>query len=381
MKYSNIKILLIILLFLSISPPSTVAKLNRGEFVSDGAAKVTGGEPLQAKYAALAIAKENAIIQAVCTFTAPRSIADNYATLQRAVLANPQRYITSFNIIFEKQEGDLTFVKIFAKINLTRLESKVSTLRVDKRRPTPVSKIKPKIMVVIPEIHIRRRVPDPAAETEIISKLIDAKFRVVDQTQVAKIRYNDKVKQAFRGDATAAIAIGLEYGADIVIVGEAFSEFGKNVAGGLVSCNARVEARAVKMDTGEIIEAKGFHANGLDRSEILAGKKALTNGGAEIAKYFIKRFSNVQTDAVITQVVVSGINFMQLKVLTESLENASQVSTVRKETFSQGIAKLEVRCRGSADELSNLLSNLKFQDFKLEVTGLSGNRIEVEIQE
>ena len=34
----------------------------------------------------------------------------------------------------------------------------------------------PKIAVVIPEYHIRARVPDPAGETAVINKLIEAGF-------------------------------------------------------------------------------------------------------------------------------------------------------------------------------------------------------------
>ncbi|MEQ9442433.1 MAG: CsgG/HfaB family protein, partial [Cyclobacteriaceae bacterium] len=38
----------------------------------------------------------------------------------------------------------------------------------------------PKVMVIIPEYHITRQVPDPAGETEIIRKFVNAGFPVVD---------------------------------------------------------------------------------------------------------------------------------------------------------------------------------------------------------
>ncbi len=151
----------------------------------------------------------------------------------------------------------------------------------------------PKFMVVIPEIHIRRPVPDPAGETEIIRKFLEKGLNVVDQQQIENLRYDARVTNAVK-NSSAAATLGTEFGADIIIIGEAFSEFASN-QGNMVSCRARVEARAIETSTGRILAANGTHAGGADISELVAGKTALRNAGSELADYFIKQICQNKT--------------------------------------------------------------------------------------
>ena len=112
-----------------------IAKLDPGQFVSDGTVMIHAGqETLQPRYEALAIAKENAILQAVCTFIDPKDLADYYDVLQQTVLKNPQRYISSFKILIEEERGDLLSVKIIARINLAQLQRQLDLLKVDRKK-------------------------------------------------------------------------------------------------------------------------------------------------------------------------------------------------------------------------------------------------------
>lgn len=154
---------------------------------------------------------------------------------------------------------------------------------------TEAEGIPKKIMVIIPEYHIRRVVPDPAGETEIIKVLIENGYRVVDQDQLARIRYNEQVKEAAKGNAHLASKIGNKYGADVIIVGEAFSEsIGNVIPGGFITCRARIEARAVDTKTGEILAADGKYASGIDLGEFVAGKMAIQNAATELANYLVE---------------------------------------------------------------------------------------------
>ncbi len=147
----------------------------------------------------------------------------------------------------------------------------------------------PSVMVIIPEVHIQRRIPDPAGETEIIRQLIEAGFRVVDPSVYDAIRGSERLANA-QDNASAARDIGREFGADIVIIGEAFSERSQsNTQNGLISCRARVEARAVRTDDATIIAANGLHAGGAEITESGSSKQALKNAGALMADYFLSK--------------------------------------------------------------------------------------------
>jgi hypothetical protein len=239
---------------------------------------------------------------------------------------------------------------------------------------------KMRIMVVIPEVHITRRIPDPAGETEIIRKLVERGFEVVDQSVIETIRYGEQVKRAIKNQAQAA-ALAQNYDADVIIIGEAFSERVAN-SRGMIVCRARVEARAVKTDTGSIIVADGKHATGRDISENVAAKAALRNAGGQIADYFIGEFLRdvIDSNNMITIMVSNVKNYSQLMTIESGIKAMDDVKALHRRNFSVGIAQLDVECASSAQELSDRLYVQQLDTFKIEITNCSSNRLELEIQ-
>ncbi len=147
-------------------------------------------------------------------------------------------------------------------------------------------------VVVIPEtIFLRPNVPDPAAETEIIKQLLNAGVKVVDDQRAKELRGDREVMAMLRGETNGAKLEELRtmFGADILIVGEGLAERNNQQDRDLSSIfsRARVEIRAIRMDTGEILAAEGHHAPGRDMSEILAGKNALQNAAKQMSGKFI----------------------------------------------------------------------------------------------
>ena len=154
--------------------------------------------------------------------------------------------------------------------------------------PATVNGGAPSVMVIIPEFHIQRRIPDPAGETEIIRQFLRAGFRVIDPSVYASLSDARRLA-AGGGDAAEARAIGREYGADVVVIGEAFSEMAPGQSqNGLISCRARVEARAVRTSDASIIAADGRHGGGAEITESASAKTALKNAGAAMADVFLE---------------------------------------------------------------------------------------------
>jgi curli biogenesis system outer membrane secretion channel CsgG len=147
---------------------------------------------------------------------------------------------------------------------------------------------KPRVMVIVPEYHIQMPIPDPAGETEILRKLLEAGFKVVDPSVLATIRTGKRFKDAV-SDPMAAVALGRDFGADIVIFGEAFSQAASR-ENGRFTCRARVEVKAVRTDNAEMLATNGFHAGGQDIAESTASKTALRNAGAGVADYLLGQF-------------------------------------------------------------------------------------------
>ncbi len=142
-------------------------------------------------------------------------------------------------------------------------------------------------MVVVPEQHIAHPVPDPAGETEVVRQLTSHGLRIVDGDQQAAddVRYGRLMDLANK-DPKEAANLGRKYGADIIIVGEAFSEFAERNSTG-VSCHARFEARAIRTADGSIVFTDNTVGSGLDIAELVAGKTACQAAAAEWSRRFL----------------------------------------------------------------------------------------------
>ncbi len=232
----------------------------------------------------------------------------------------------------------------------------------------------PKVMVVIPETHLASRIPDPAGETEIIRKFIEAGFRVIDKGIYEKILKNQKRLEEAEEDASKAASLGAEFGADIIIIGEAFSQR-TGVKDGMISCRARVEAKVVLTKDATILAAHGLDAGAIDVSEAVGAKKALREAGSVTADYFLQQLCDDGTGGQDTKsagatasskpitITVQQASFESLKDLSDILKANKKVESVEK-TLDGKEGTLKIKHSASLDELMEelmLKSSKKFE--------------------
>lgn len=123
---------------------------------------------------------------------------------------------------------------------------------------------RPSVWISIEERHVGQAVIDPAAETELTMLCKELGFKVID---------HDK---------------GKKEDAEILLTGEGFSQFAAR-RGNLQSVKARLEIKAVKRESGEVLLADRQLAVALDLAEQIAGKSALQNAADSIAERVIPK--------------------------------------------------------------------------------------------
>jgi curli biogenesis system outer membrane secretion channel CsgG len=142
----------------------------------------------------------------------------------------------------------------------------------------------PTVAVLIRETHhaaprptVPTAVLDPAVETEVkrVLALCGVTLRDVPGNELAEFA------DEWEANGRRAWPRGLT-GVDIMITGEAFSEFASRI-GNLVSCAARAEVNVIGRETGEIVYAERATVRAVDLSENIAGKTALQKAGLKIA--------------------------------------------------------------------------------------------------
>lgn len=362
-------VILGILLF-SLLPPAVAA--NEEVVIEvEGFAVVREGNLVRARELAVSDGLRSAVEQVVGLLVDSRTRVRNYELIEDSILIRSTGYVAGYEILSTRLTGGTLEVRLRVRVRREELVRDLDHLQLTLYRAND-----PRVMVVIPEEHLRRPVPDPAAETEIIRRLVDAGFRLVDQTQVAKVRESEILRQALAGDDEAWRRLGAEYDAEILVTGEAFSEFVGNFRG-LISCRARVEVRVIRVDTGEILTAYSVHESGVDISEAAAGKKALTKAGSSVADYLIEAIpSRLAGSRRGIQVFVKNLAFSELLLIERKLKETPLVDNVFIRDFTGGIARLDVETQLLPVQLGEEMT--WWPEIPLEVTGISGAKVELE---
>lgn len=368
--------LVLLILFFLLQPAVTAGEEVAGEgeevvIEVEGYAVVREGNLVRARELAVSDGLRSAVEQVVGLLVDSRTRVRNYELIEDSILIRSTGYVAGYEILSTWLVEGTLGVRLRVRVRREELIRDLDHLQL-----TLVRANDPRIMVIIPEEHLRRPVPDPAAETEIIRRLVDAGFRLVDQAQVAKVRNSEVLRQVLAGDEEARRRLATEYDAEILVTGEAFSEFVGNFRG-LISCRARVEVRVIRADTGEILTAYSVHESGVDISEAAAGKKALTKAGSSIADYLIQAIpARLAGSRRGIQVFVRNLTFSELLLLERKLKETPLVENVFIRDFTSGNARLDVETILLPVQLGEEMT--RWLELPLEVTGISGAKVELE---
>ena len=270
-------------------------------------------------------------------------------------------------------------------LNLSAQTLEIRLNRKPKAPAAPADEIahKPKIMILIAERPLGNQSPKDAAETEMIRKFTEKGFKVINPAALKRNRNLDQIRSIMRGKTDLAANIGQQYGAELLIVGDASSERGK-MTYGLKTYRATVNARVIEVDTMRILVANSKNAAGADATENIASKKSLQNAGGLLADYLIDQIAKEWVDRAVSAydvlLVISKLTFSQLVQLEQTLKKLNDVETVHRQSFNSGVAVIELRSQHRAEKLGEALVNKSFNHFSLDVTNYTANRIDIKME-
>lgn len=223
-----------------------------------------------------------------------------------------------------------------------------------------------------------------ATETELIRHFVESGFRVVDPKVYGKMRQLADSS----ADLASIAALGLKMGANLIITGQTISER-TNSQGGMVTCRARLEIRAIATEDGSILATNAVAGGGIDVSEAVANKVAIRNASDMMAQYVMERLCTmnlhfagtpaakmtaVPSIAVspaastnTTEITVTNATYAKLQALATAIAKNPKVKGVQK-SIKGADGTLTISHSGTTDELVETLS--KSPVVKFEVMGL-----------
>jgi hypothetical protein len=175
---------------------------------------------------------------------------------------------------------------------------------------------------------------------------------------------------------------GLELAADLVIIGESTSQFLKmdDFLQGMKSSTANIRGRVIRADTSEVIAAKSMDGRAVGLTESEAASKSLTLVSQKVSDYFIseivKSWKKELKKGGIFDVVIYGVNYEKLNKIINQISIMEGVTNIEKIYFVADKSLLNITFVGDSITLAEKIKDLK--DMKLEIVGLSMQKIEIE---
>lgn len=338
---------------------------------------VTGeaaGDSLQAYDEALKDALRKAVEMGVGVFVSGDTYTKNFELISDKIFSQARGYIEDYEVISKIVEDGMYKVTIRATVSTKKIESTLRDLNILKDILGY-----PRLMVIGFE-KIDGELSDGAsAQTQIERVFLDKGFDMVDKFTVEEIKERDfKINQV--DNINLAATLGKKYGAEVVLIVNAFADFQQDVEEYGVNIrfyNGNVQAKIVDADTGKLLGTESITEMGRARDSLeRAGKKIAPKLMEKVVKVWRERGYGSGNEV---EIVVSEISYPSFMKLKKEIEKIRGVESTSNPSFTKNVGALRVKGTIQADDMAVKLSELK--TVRLEITGVTQNRIDIKYSE
>lgn len=375
-----------------------------------GEAAIVGKDRAQAVERATEDALRKAVEQSVGTLVQSTTDTKDFMLVQDRILTQARGYVKRYEEIERKEDGGAMVVKIRAVVGTEQLEGDLAAIGL-----ALVRKGMPRVAVLISEQQIGQSAPTTwldgdekvqgkagpvlgidqrLAENTLMQEWQKKGFSFVDlQALSGKLKLSGPVSGAAGSQAVQEIANLSD--ADVIILGSAVATKAGDVSGfmnqgpndpAMVSCKAVISVRAFNADNGEILAAAEISKTRLNIETFACGRDALVKGSAELAedlqRKLLSKWNTELGGSLRLRMKVVGIDsYSTLSSFRNFLTNGTirGVQSVDQKSFKDGQADLDVRMKGSSEDLASELSSKLDGKLKVEIKGLTANTIEVSL--
>lgn len=321
---------------------------------------------------AITDACRRAVEQAVGLFVKSESLLQNLTLVEDNVYTNARGYIQSYEVIDERVAGDLYRVRIRAQVSLDKIDSALDSLWEQFKVAGD-----PRFILLIEESP-----PDdmePVVQPVLTERLVNLGVKVIDAQQLQSAQAVRLAKLVLDGDVMAAKTLGLQQKAEVIIVGRAtWKTRGEVFEGsGLHSCEATLNARAIRVDTAQVIAARRAQparlATGFTREDAVV--KALTAAANEWLDACLPRLVEAAVDPTqVYQVTISNVrDFSEVDRIDAAIRNLRFTRNTIVRDYTPPLVQIDVYTLGTVRQLASNLAQVK--EVRLDVRGVTASTI------
>lgn len=244
----------------------------------------------------------------------------------------------------------------------------------------------PRVMILVDEKSLGT-IPTAELEAMAIQRLLDANALIVDQDMVRANISKGQQLLKMAGDNRGAATLGMQFGADMIIVGEVVAKpSARRIAdSNLRTYQAVATLRAVRTDNSATVASSSEDASVIGLDDVAGSSKAIKAAGAKSLDALIPamldswakagRSSPVRVNHV--TLTVGGVDQMwKLKAIREklmSMENAAM--NVVQRSYTTGVAVFELDAIVPIEELTEAIVLNPPADIKFQVLEIAAGNI------
>jgi len=349
-----------------------------------GAEKIVEVDGLSviSKEDAIRQAQRAAVEQAVGVFIKTETEVENFEVKKDKIMSRTQGYVTRFSVLKEQATPDDFSVTIQAVISLDKIKDDLLAMKI-----LLDSMERPKVMILIEEDYVGMDdIGMKLAETEISSLLGAKGFDLVDQAQVEKIKSLDQARQALAGNMAAAQSLGLNLGAQYVVLGKAVvQDIGEAFPGtGMKSLQASMQLKILQTQSGLVLGSVIKNGIAAHISPLTGATKALQIAAQKVVDEYAvdaitDSFQDYLNNGAPLKLHITGVDsFRHYKKVASAVDMLERVMSSKKEGWNKagGILILDLRFKGTSEELAEMLDGLELEGNLLEVVDFAPDRVD-----
>lgn len=356
-------------------------KAPGGEVVeADGSCPIINGDVKGARACALAEAQKQALERVIGLYISAKTRVDKAVTIEQNILAHTEGYISKYDILKDKKDGDSYKVKIRALVLFQKIGDDLKSMDILKMPSVG----NPRVAVLITDTVGDAQEPIFTHSANGLSEVLAVGgYKLVDPEAMAAAKAFEYVDDIQGGDQQALQKIGTRLKAEIVVYGESrvspVTLEGISL-GGMKSYRATLSAKAARAQTGEVLHVLSAQASGLDVTEDASLQKALESVGRKAGEELSHALSQKLSKESSVEIIATVSSMDKVKALRDTLSSMPGIDQVYLRFFHENQAELDVILSKSGRTSVGEVGERLEQKLQAEVMRIEGNTLNVTIR-
>lgn len=372
MRWKQLFFALTLTLSLSISPLA-LATPDVQTVVAEGSAALDDN-PSRALEEAISQANRLAVEQAMGVYVVSETLVENMAVVKDSILTKSSGYISGYKVLSKSTSNGLLHVKVEATVSVLPLVDQLAKLGL----------LRDWTVAVVLVSNGGDRASNEAAKTRLSETMISKGFKLADNQALVALNQPAILEQIQKGNHMAALPVLREQGVDVLVVGTTLTRPTEDgvieTYGGIktVMTQGRLDARVVRVDTGEVLATKAFQGVAGGSSLDIAESKAIDQAASKAGDFFALEIAKLPAAATATvQVKVKGLSFNRERAFHAALQQIKGIQRIKKGAFVNQVANYEIEFKGKAVDLAEALADASaLKPFKFDIQSVTSGAIE-----